>query len=251
MGDVQHCAGGAEPLGPRSLSFSWIDRRCNCVGPSHMPDLVQRALGAIGALVTLPIVVFAAILVRFETPGSVIYGATRIGRNTQPFSCYKIRTMHVPSGSPAGPAVTADGDRRITRFGRVLRRFRLDELPQLWNVAAGQMRLVGPRPEAPEFVDTTQALHRLVFSAMPGITGLTQLAFVDEARLLGGHDPESKYRNEILPAKLRIDAAYLEHRSTRLDLWILARTASAVIGRSTTLAEIERHVGRMDSGAIT
>jgi lipopolysaccharide/colanic/teichoic acid biosynthesis glycosyltransferase len=210
-----------------------------------VPDLLQRALGAIGALVTLPIIICATILVRLETPGSLIYAADRMGRNTRPFSCYKIRTMRVPSSSGAGPAVTADEDRRITRIGRVLRRYRLDELPQLWNVAAGQMRLVGPRPEAPEFVDTTQALHRLVFSATPGITGLTQLAFVDESRLLRGQDPESTYRNDILPVKLRIDASYLDHRSARLDAWILARTVAAVLGRSTTIAEIERHVGQL------
>jgi lipopolysaccharide/colanic/teichoic acid biosynthesis glycosyltransferase len=209
-------------------------------------DLVQRALAVVGAIVTLPLVVLIAVLVRLETPGSPLHRATRIGRGVHPFICFKIRTMRTHGSTNSGPAVTGIDDLRVTRLGRVLRRFRLDELPQLWNVAAGQMRLVGPRPEAPQFVDPADPLHRLVFSATPGITGLTQLAFVDEARLLGGADPELRYRSEILPAKLRIDAAYLRHRSTSLDLWILGRTIGALLGRATTVDEIEARIGPID-----
>jgi lipopolysaccharide/colanic/teichoic acid biosynthesis glycosyltransferase len=209
-------------------------------------DVVQRALAVVGAIATFPLVVVIAMLVRIETPGSPFHGATRIGRGARPFSCFKIRTMHTRGSMDSGPAVTGMDDPRVTRLGRILRRFRLDELPQLWNVAAGQMRLVGPRPEAPQFVDPADPLHRLVFSAIPGITGLTQLAFVDEARLLGGADPDLRYRSEILPAKLRIDAAYLQHRSTGLDLWILGRTVGVILGRPTTVAEIEARVGPID-----
>jgi lipopolysaccharide/colanic/teichoic acid biosynthesis glycosyltransferase len=211
-----------------------------------VPDLVQRALAVLGAVVSLPLVVLIAILVRIETPGSPVHRATRIGRGVHPFTCFKIRTMRPGGLADSGPAVTGADDPRITRLGRVLRRFRLDELPQLWNVAAGQMRLVGPRPEAPQFVDPADPLHRLVFSATPGITGLTQLAFVDEARMLGGADPELRYRSEILPAKLRIDAAYLQHRSTALDLWVLGRTMGVLLGRPTTVGEIEARVGPID-----
>ncbi|MGZ6340057.1 MAG: sugar transferase, partial [Candidatus Limnocylindrales bacterium] len=109
--------------------------------------------------------------------------------------------------------------------------FRLDELPQLWNVARGEMRLVGPRPEAPTFVDLADPLHRLVFTTRPGVTGLTQLFYADEAGRLDPTDPERHYRETILPAKLRIDAAYLRHRSAALDLWILAQTPRALLGR--------------------
>jgi lipopolysaccharide/colanic/teichoic acid biosynthesis glycosyltransferase len=93
------------------------------------------------------------------------------------------------------------------------------------------MRLVGPRPEDPAYVDLTDPLHREVFTAKPGITGLAQLLYVDEAAQLDVADPDAHYRREILPAKLRLDAAYLRHRSTRLDLWILARTPMAILGR--------------------
>ncbi len=132
--------------------------------------------------------------------------------------------------SNEGPRITARDDRRVTSVGRVLRRFRLDELPQLINVVRGEMSLVGPRPEVPAFVDMTDPLHRLVFSAKPGITGLAQLEFHDEARLLAGEDPERRYREVVLPAKLRLDAEYLDRRSTMLDLAILFRTIRAVVG---------------------
>jgi lipopolysaccharide/colanic/teichoic acid biosynthesis glycosyltransferase len=116
-------------------------------------------------------------------------------------------------------------------LGAVLRRTRLDELPQLWNVARGEMRLVGPRPEAPEFVDLDDPLTRAVFSHKPGITGAAQLLFADEAKLLAGDAPVTSYRERILPAKLKVDAAYLASRSWRLDLWLLGQTARLAMGR--------------------
>ncbi len=237
---------GGTTADPVCSSDGWL-----CVGEvgdedPGLPDFAQRTIAAVAAVITAPIVAALALLVRAETAGPPLYRATRIGRKGRPFTCFKIRTMPTRVAEESGPAVTRPNDARITRLGRVLRRFRLDELPQLWNVAAGQMRLVGPRPEAPEFVDLDDPLHHLVFTATPGITGLTQLAYVDEASLLGGPDPELRYRAEILPAKLRIDAAYLRQRSFGLDLWILARTVAAVLGRPTTVAEIEARVGTLD-----
>ena len=136
----------------------------------------------------------------------------------------------------AGPGVTTGGDARITRVGRLLRRFRLDELPQLWNVAKGQMRFVGPRPEDPRYVDLTVPLHREVFTAPPGIAGLTQLIYADETRLLeGATDPDGYYREKILPQKVAMDAAYLRNRSAKLDMWILAQTPRALLGHSIRL----------------
>ena len=142
--------------------------------------------------------------------------------------CLKIRTMSANSG---GSAVTGQEDSRVTRVGRILRRSRLDELPQLWNVARGEMLLVGPRPEDPRFVDLTDPLHHEVFTAMPGITGAAQLAYLDEADMLGSDDPEGRYLQTILPQKLEIDAAYLRRRSFGLDVWIIAQTILAALGR--------------------
>ena len=195
-----------------------------------MPDTLQRVLGAIGAGLTLPLVGALALAVRLDSPGPAIHASLRAGEGGRPFRCHKLRTMRLASAAQ-GSAVTVADDVRITRLGRVLRRARLDELPQLWDVARGTMRLVGPRPEAPEFVDLADPRHREVFTVRPGITGLAQLFFADEARLLAGPAPEATYRDEVLPRKLRFDVAYLRHRSAGLDLWILAQTPRALLGR--------------------
>lgn len=196
-----------------------------------MPDLVQRLIAGFLAVVTLPLLAILALAVRLDSPGPSLYPSERIGEGGRRFRCLKLRTMRWdPIGD--GPAVTTRADVRLTAVGRALRRLRLDELPQLWNVARGEMRLVGPRPESPRFVDLGDPIHRQVFTARPGITGLTQLLYVDEADLLDRGDPERHYREAILPEKLRIDLAYLRHRSARLDLWILAQTPRALLGRA-------------------
>jgi lipopolysaccharide/colanic/teichoic acid biosynthesis glycosyltransferase len=140
----------------------------------------------------------------------------------------------------SGPGVTAAGDRRVTPLGRWLRRTKLDELPQLWNVVRGDMALVGPRPEDPRYVDLTDPLHRRVFSARPGITGPTALAYRSEEPILAEAasaiareegrstwteaDLDRAYRVVVLPAKLTIDSGYLDTRSTVEDLRILVAT---------------------------
>ena len=209
----------------------------------RMPDALQRALGIVGAALTLPLVAVLAAAVRLDTRGPAIYRALRVGEGGRRFACYKLRTMvWTPASSDsakAGPEVTVADDSRVTRVGRFLRRTRLDELPQLWNVARGEMRLVGPRPEAPRFVDPSDPLHVVVFHAKPGITGLTQLAFTNEASLIDAHDPERSYREDVLPRKLALDADYLRRRSFRLDLWILGQTMRAAVGRGPSTAAIE------------
>jgi len=207
-----------------------------------MPDLLQRALGLLAAVLALPMLGALAVAVKLDSPGPAIYAASRVGDKGRLFTCLKLRTMSTRPSQ--GSAITSASDPRITRTGRLLRRSHLDELPQLWNVARGEMRFVGPRPEDPHFVDMTQPLHRLVFAARPGITGLTQLVHADEETHIASGNAERTYREEILPGKLLIDAAYLRRRSTRLDLWILAQTPRAVLGRTVRLpatlsAEIE------------
>jgi lipopolysaccharide/colanic/teichoic acid biosynthesis glycosyltransferase len=185
-------------------------------------------LGTIGLVMAAPILAWAAVAMRLSGDrGPFLYRARRVGEGGELFTILKVRTM---TTDRSGSKLTLAGDPRVTRVGRTLRRYRLDELPQLVNVVRGDMSLVGPRPEDPAYVDLTDALHRRVFSAKPGITGLTQLAYRDEATLLGGADAEQRYRDEILPAKLRLDAEYLDRRSTLLDLQILARTVAAVLG---------------------
>jgi lipopolysaccharide/colanic/teichoic acid biosynthesis glycosyltransferase len=195
-----------------------------------VPDLLQRTIGLMGGVITLPLVAALALAIRLDSHGPAIFSAPRLGAGGIPFRVHKLRTM-VWHGAASGSAVTVAADPRLTRLGRLLRRYRLDELPQLWNVARGEMRLVGPRPEDPRFVDFADPLHREVFTARPGLTGLAQLVFVDEASAIDPANPEGHYRDAILPAKLQLDAAYLRNRTARLDLWILAQTPRAILGR--------------------
>ncbi len=207
-----------------------------------MPDFVQRVLGAVGLILSAPIQLALAALVKLDSRGPVMYRAQRVGSGGTEFACLKLRTMTWRAGT-TGPGVTVDADPRVTRVGRLLRRFRLDEMPQLLNVARGEMNLVGPRPEDPRFVDFADPLHQIVFRARPGITGLTQLAFADEAEMLSGAtgDPDRFYRESILPRKVQLDAAYLQARTWRLDLWILSRTLLVLVGRRPSIEHVPLH----------
>lgn len=203
-----------------------------------MPHALQRALGLSAALLLSPVMAGLAIAIRMDSPGPALHRASRVGRDGRVFTCLKLRTMRVDS---VGPAITLRDDPRVTRLGRFLRRFRLDELPQLWHVARGEMLLVGPRPEDPRYVDFADPVHARVFRATPGITGLAQLAYSDEASLLAeATDPEQHYRDVVLPGKLALDIAYLEQRSWRLDVEILARTAGLVLRPSVRTAGSSR-----------
>lgn len=189
--------------------------------------LLDVVVGSVMLLLATPILAGVALAMRLTGDrGPLLYRAPRVGERGRVFTILKVRTM-VPD--LPGSAITVAADRRITPLGRLLRRTRIDELPQLLNVLRGEMSLVGPRPEDPRLVDWTDPLHRRVFTARPGITGLAQLSFYDEATQLTGPDPEQRYRETILPAKLALDLEYLDHRSMRLDLEILARTLATVL----------------------
>ena len=190
---------------------------------------------------TLPLIVVLAILIRLDSPGGALFISDRVGSGGAPFRLVKLRTMRVGAAT-AGPGISVHADARVTRIGRFLRRVRLDEFPQLWNVIRGDMLLVGPRPEDPRYVDLADPLHRRVFRAKPGITGLTQLAYADEAALLDPADPEGHYRKVILPAKLVLDSRYLAQRSTSLDCWILMHTVMTAVGRPPSGAAIAARV---------
>ena len=184
-------------------------------------------LGAIALTIATPILVGVAMAMRLSGDrGPFLYRARRVGEGARMITVLKVRTMTTGSH---GSNLTMPRDPRVTPLGRILRRYRIDELPQLINVMRGEMSLVGPRPEDPLFVDWSDPVHRRVFSARPGITGLAQIEFHDEAERLLGPEAEQRYRDEILPAKLRLDAAYLDRRTTLLDLQILLKTARIVL----------------------
>jgi lipopolysaccharide/colanic/teichoic acid biosynthesis glycosyltransferase len=191
--------------------------------------VMDLVVGGAGLVASLPILVAIGLWMRVSgDEGPFLYRARRVGEGGRPITVLKIRTMVADA---PGSVITLDGDERVTAIGRRLRRYRLDELPQLMNVVKGEMSMVGPRPEDPAFVDLAKPDHRRVFTARPGITGLAQLAFHDEAKMLSGPDAERRYRQEILPAKLRLDIEYLDRRSILLDIRILLETIGAVFGR--------------------
>lgn len=197
--------------------------------PRRASRTLDAILGTVGLIGSLPLLAAAAVATRASGDrGPLLYRATRIGEGGRPITVYKLRTMRVAT---VGLPITSSDDTRITRVGRVLRRLKIDELPQFLNVLRGDMSVVGPRPEDPGYVDWDDPLHRFVFSARPGITGPSQIAFRHEERLLAVPDPDRHYRTKILPQKLAMDARYLRERSWRSDLAMVGSTIRAVIDR--------------------
>ncbi|RDH90213.1 MAG: sugar transferase [endosymbiont of Seepiophila jonesi] len=183
-----------------------------------------------GLLLLLPLMAVIALWVRFDSPGPVLFRQQRVGRCGVTFALLKFRSMRVDA-EKLGPKVTVGADPRITRSGQFLRKSKLDELPQLFNVVMGQMSLVGPRPEVPEYVaHYPSEIHDKVLSVPPGITDLASIEFRNEnAMLEGADDPVATYLNEIMPIKLDYYVSYVEQRSLWLDLQIIFRTFWVIV----------------------
>jgi lipopolysaccharide/colanic/teichoic acid biosynthesis glycosyltransferase len=167
-----------------------------------------------------PVVAVLSVLVRREDGPPSLIGLARAGRGGRQFRMWKVRTMRAEgvTGAANGAVITSGDDDRVTSVGARLRRARLDEFPQLWNVIVGDMAIFGPRPETPSMVDLDDPRWRAVLAARPGITGPTQLVVEHwESELLAAGSQESRYRNEILPVKLAVDRWYVEHASPRID----------------------------------
>jgi len=201
--------------------------------------IVKRILDLAVALIALiplaPIMAVIAILVKRDSIGPALYRGERAGRNGKPFEMLKFRTMVVNADSIGGPSTSAD-DSRITRVGHRLRRYKLDELPQLINVLKGEMSLVGPRPEVMSEVRTYTAEERKLLSVPPGITDWASLRFSDEGAILeGAADPHQVYLEKIRPEKVRLGLEYVQHRSLLVDLRVLADTAMVLLRTRTRL----------------
>lgn len=190
-------------------------------------DLVVSA--ALLVLFALPMLLIA-LWVRLDSPGPALFRQQRVGQGGRLFTIHKFRTMRADGG---GLGLTVGMDARITRAGRWLRRLKLDELPQLWDVLRGAMSLVGPRPDLPAYVDRyPEPLRQQLLAVRPGITDPASLAFRDEAALLAAAaDPEREYLERILPAKLQLSADYARRATVLTDLRLIARTAWLLIGR--------------------
>lgn len=183
---------------------------------------------ATGLFILSPVFLIIALAVKLGSPGPVFYRATRVGRYGVPFKLLKFRSM-VADADKAGPGITRSGDRRVTSVGRILRRTKLDELPQLFNVLRGEMSLVGPRPEDPRYVALYTPEQRQVLNVRPGITSLASVRYRNEEALLTGGDWEREYVERIMPAKLAIDLEYVHRASVGQDVLVILATLWAVV----------------------
>jgi lipopolysaccharide/colanic/teichoic acid biosynthesis glycosyltransferase len=194
-------------------------------------------MSGVGLLALSPILLAVAALVKLDSPGPVFYRGVRVGRGGRPFRMFKFRTMVVNADRLGGPSAAA-GDPRITRVGRWLRRLKLDELPQLLNVLTGDMSVVGPRPEVPQYVAMFTEGERRILSVRPGITDLATLWNSDEGAVrAGSDDPEKVYLAKIRPVKVRLQLQYVDTASTWLDLKIIALTLAAIVFRRKPAAQ--------------
>ena len=186
-------------------------------------------LTAPAAIALLPVLLVLAIGIKLDSSGPVFYRQVRVGRNGKLFNILKFRSM-VWREADGGSKITVAGDARVTRFGHFLRRHKLDELPQLFNVLVGEMSLVGPRPEVPEYVECyPEPARSIVLSVRPGITDNASLEFRDESELLRREDdPERVYREQVLPRKLAIYQRYVCESTLSGDLRLIIRTVLAV-----------------------
>jgi lipopolysaccharide/colanic/teichoic acid biosynthesis glycosyltransferase len=190
-------------------------------------DIVASAMGL---LLLMPVLLVVAVMIRLDSRGPVFFRQERMGRGGRPFLIHKFRTMRVDHG---GPELTSVSDSRITRVGETLRRYRIDELPQLIDVLVGDMSLVGPRPEVRRFMDRYPEEDRAkILSVRPGMTDWTSIRFRNESELLSrAPDPEVAYVTEIMPIKARMYREYVDHRSFWGDMAILGATFLAIVSR--------------------
>lgn len=184
----------------------------------------------LGLIILSPLLLLISLCIVFDSRGGVFYRQIRVGKNGKDFKLYKFRSMR--SGSDRRGLITVgEKDSRITRVGYFLRKYKLDELPQLINVLKGEMSLVGPRPEVRKYVDLYTPEQRKVLSVVPGVTDYASIEYVDENRILGGAvDPDKTYVEVIMPDKIRYNMRYIEHRSVKeyfkiifLTFWSIVR----------------------------
>lgn len=205
--------------------------------------LFDIAVAALALLVAAPFIIAAAIGIMLTSPGPIFYRARRVGRNGAPFTMYKLRTMHVAKDQVS--SITSPSDNRIFPFGNLIRRLKVDELPQFWNILNGNMSMVGPRPEAPDIVEKhfSDWMHETLL-IRPGVTSPGAIYnYLMADTLLDDSDPEGSYVRNLLPPKLALERAYLERANFFSDLTYIVLTAWAilanVLGRDVRLPKAD------------
>jgi len=204
----------------------------------HFFDIVFSLAGLV---ILLPLFVVIAVWIRIDSAGPIFFRQIRIGRHGRPFRIFKFRTMHADAES-RGRKITVGDDPRITRVGHFLRKFKLDELPQLFNVVKGEMSLVGPRPEVPRYVEFyPEEIRTQVLSVRPGITDIASILYKDENTMLAGAaDPEATYVTVVLPEKLKHSVQYVSERTLWLDFKIILITLMEVFRGGCPVREAGR-----------
>ena len=198
--------------------------------------LFDRSMALIGLICLWPVLLVVAILIKVKMPGGpVLFTQHRIGKDGKLFTMYKFRSMTM---SHSGSSISVAGESRITPLGAVLRKYKLDELPELWNVLIGDMSFVGPRPDVPGYADSLQGEDRLILKLRPGITGPASLKYANEEEILATVNDPIKYNDEIIfPDKVRINLNYYYYHTFLGDIKLIFQT----IFRSYELAEIPQN----------
>lgn len=195
----------------------------------YFKRVFDTTAAGLGLVFLFPVFIVIAVLIKLEDGGSVFFRQERVGQNWKPFKIYKFRTM-VENAEKLGAQVTKGDDPRITRIGRYLRKYKLDELPQLINVVKGEMSLVGPRPEVPKYAKLFKSDYDEILKVKPGITDFASIEYKDENELLRGvNNPEEVYVSKILPEKIKFYKKYVRNISFLTDLILIFRTLWRII----------------------
>ncbi len=206
---------------------------------------MDLTFSALSLLLLAPLFLLVSILVKCSSRGPAFYSQYRVGQSGRLFKAWKFRSM-VADADRVGPGITCSGDSRVTKIGAFLRRLKIDELPQLWNVLRGEMSLVGPRPEIPTYVQGYSPQQRMVLLARPGITDLASLTYRHEEELLRcAPSPEQFYRDVVLPHKLALNLQYIEKMSLSYDVWLILQTLKVLFLSSLTTRKewnVQEHV---------
>jgi lipopolysaccharide/colanic/teichoic acid biosynthesis glycosyltransferase len=215
------CSSAGKKFMPAAL---WNESRSNSASDWTTKRLYDVLFSFCGLVLLSPLLAVIGVLIKIADGGDIFYRQVRVGRGGREFQIYKFRTM-VPAAEKAGPSVTKDGDSRITWIGRILRKTKLDELPQLWNVLKGEMSLVGPRPEVARYVQHYTPEQQTILRHRPGITDLASLCFRDEEALLTNADNlEEFYIQHCIPRKLRLNQEYANRANLLSDTWVILQT---------------------------
>ncbi|MDB2446868.1 sugar transferase [Candidatus Pelagibacter bacterium] len=194
-----------------------------------MKSLFDIIVTIVALIVLCPIFILISIIIKITSPGEVFYKGIRAGKNDINFKIYKFRTMVQDAENIGGPS-TALNDFRLTKIGRFLRRYKLDELPQFINIIKGEMSLVGPRPQVVYYTDQYKGEFKLILSVKPGLTDLASLYFLDMDNVLGNQNVDEKYASEIEPIKNSLRLRYVKEKNFLLDIRILIETVFSIVG---------------------